>query len=107
MKPARTKQIARAIAPYLATIVSVSLAVTLRVEHSCSDAQGPASPTFTPPGARTSAMVTPSMIRSGARNGAAPALNARAYASCASETWTVKLLPGASPGDVRRIPPPP
>ena len=63
MKPARTNQIARAIAPYIATILSVSLAVTLRVEHSCSDAQGPERPTFTPPGARTSAMVTPSMIR--------------------------------------------
>src|SRR5580765_5398365 len=99
MQSTRTNQIARTIAPYVATILSVSLAVTLRVEHSCSD-QGPDKPTFTPPGARTSAMVTPSMIRCGARNGAAPALNARAYASCASETWTVKLLPGASPGEV-------
>jgi hypothetical protein len=37
MKPTRTNQLARAIAPYVATILSISLAVTLRVEHSCSE----------------------------------------------------------------------
>lgn len=36
MRATNTTQLARAIAPYVATIVSVSLAVTLRVEHSCS-----------------------------------------------------------------------
>ncbi len=36
MRPTNTTQLARAIAPYVATIVSVSLAVTLRVEHPCS-----------------------------------------------------------------------
>lgn len=36
MRSTTTTQLARAIAPYVATIVSVSLAVTLRVEHSCS-----------------------------------------------------------------------
>ncbi|HEV7389256.1 MAG TPA: hypothetical protein VGN73_11655 [Gemmatimonadaceae bacterium] len=37
MKPTNTNQLARVIAPYVATtIVSLSLAVTLRVEHSCS-----------------------------------------------------------------------
>lgn len=37
MKPSRTNQLARAIAPYVATILSISLAVTLRVERSCSN----------------------------------------------------------------------
>lgn len=36
MRGTNTTRLARAIAPYVATIVSVSLAVTLRVEHSCS-----------------------------------------------------------------------
>jgi len=36
MRATKTTQLARAIAPYVATIVSVSLAVTLRVEHACS-----------------------------------------------------------------------
>ena len=40
MRPTNTTQLARAIAPYVATIVSVSLAVTLRVEHSCSAKPG-------------------------------------------------------------------
>jgi hypothetical protein len=34
--------IARGIMPYVATILSVSLAVTLRVEHGCSDKPSPA-----------------------------------------------------------------
>ncbi len=36
-EPTRNK-IARGILPYAATILSISLAVTLRVEHACSDA---------------------------------------------------------------------
>jgi|1185.fasta_scaffold2027434_2 hypothetical protein len=43
MKPARTNELARAIAPYVATILSISLAVTLRVQHSCSDSPVPAT----------------------------------------------------------------
>jgi hypothetical protein len=43
MKPTRTNQIARAIAPYVATILSISLAVTLRVEHACSDSRAGAT----------------------------------------------------------------
>lgn len=50
MKPTNTNQLARAIAPYVATIVSLSLAVTLRVEHSCS---GKPSGTANPSGTAT------------------------------------------------------
>jgi hypothetical protein len=54
MKPTTTNQLARAIAPYVATILSVSLAVTLRVEHSCSN--GPVRATEpTSPGVMTGA----------------------------------------------------
>jgi hypothetical protein len=34
--------IARGIMPYVATILSISLALTLRVEHACSDKPSPA-----------------------------------------------------------------
>lgn len=37
MKNNRTNQIARGLLPYLTMILSMSLAVTLRVERSCSD----------------------------------------------------------------------
>jgi hypothetical protein len=54
MKQSTTNQLARAIAPYVATILSISLAVTLRVEHSCSD--GPVRVTEpTSPGVATGA----------------------------------------------------
>src|SRR3954470_12979314 len=36
MKRITNHQVARQLLPYLATILSASLAVTLRVEHSCS-----------------------------------------------------------------------
>ena len=35
-------QIARGILPYAATILSLSLAVTLRIEHACTDNTSPA-----------------------------------------------------------------
>jgi hypothetical protein len=37
MKETTKGQIARGILPSVATILSISLAVTLRVEHACSD----------------------------------------------------------------------
>jgi hypothetical protein len=37
MKTTTKGQIARGILPYVATILSISLAVTLRVEHACTD----------------------------------------------------------------------
>jgi hypothetical protein len=48
MKPTRTNQLARALVPYVATILSMSLAVTLRVEHSCSDSPPPAADPILP-----------------------------------------------------------
>jgi hypothetical protein len=45
MNSAKT-QIARGVFPYVATILSLSLAVTLRIEHSCSARPEPAQ---TPP----------------------------------------------------------
>src|ERR1051325_4213761 len=71
------------------------------------DSYGPENPTRTPPGARTTAIVTPSIIRVGGIIGSAPSVNACAYASCVSATCTVKLLPGDSAGSSPRIPPPP
>lgn len=37
-----SNQVARGLLPYVATILSLSLAVTLRVEHSCSERPVPA-----------------------------------------------------------------
>ena len=41
MKETTKAQIARGILPSVATILSISLAVTLRVEHACSDNSSP------------------------------------------------------------------
>ncbi|PYO49047.1 MAG: hypothetical protein DMD72_06015 [Gemmatimonadetes bacterium] len=41
MNEATKKQLVRGILPYAATILSLSLAVTLRIEHSCSDPTHP------------------------------------------------------------------
>ncbi|MFL5553796.1 MAG: hypothetical protein ACJ770_13440 [Gemmatimonadaceae bacterium] len=78
--------------PGAATLLTLSLAITLRVERSCSDQPhvdtqptlhlpypypemfaiyGPEKPTGTPPGARTIAIVTPSIIRVGGIIGSA------------------------------------
>lgn len=43
MKQTRANQIARGLLPYAATILSLSAAITLRVEHSCSESSAPAS----------------------------------------------------------------
>ena len=40
MKGLPKNNIARGILPYAATILSISLAVTLRVEHACSNNEG-------------------------------------------------------------------
>src|SRR5438034_1368832 len=68
---------------------------------------GPAKPTGTPPGARTTAMVTPGITWVGGSISSAPARRAVSKAARAFATWTEKLLPGASDGLVLRIPPPP
>src|SRR2546428_13204423 len=68
---------------------------------------GPAKPTGTPPGARTMAMVTPSITRSGGSIATAPSRSAFSNAARASATCTEKLLPGGSDGLILRIPPPP
>ena len=47
MRGASKNQIMRGLVPWAATILSMSLAVTLRVEHACSGAVSPA-PTITP-----------------------------------------------------------
>ena len=44
MKNNRSNQIARGLLPYLTMILSMSLAVTLRVEHSCSAGQSYGAP---------------------------------------------------------------
>ena len=41
MRDFRKNKIARGILPYAATILSISLAVTLRVEHACTDNPSP------------------------------------------------------------------
>ena len=41
MRGLTKSQTARGILPYLATILSISLAVTLRVERACSDSSSP------------------------------------------------------------------
>ena len=43
MKGLTRKATARGLLPYVATILSISLAVTLRVEHACSDSSVPAT----------------------------------------------------------------
>jgi len=42
MRESTKNQIARSILPYAATLLSLSLAVTLRVEHSCIESPAPA-----------------------------------------------------------------
>ena len=44
-----SSQVARGLLPYVATILSLSLAVTLRVEHSCSERPVPAGTPLTQP----------------------------------------------------------
>ena len=44
MKSNKTNQIARGLLPYLTMILSMSLAVTLRVERSCSGEQSYGAP---------------------------------------------------------------
>lgn len=67
---------------YATTALTVSLLVTLRVETPCSTPSGaatgygPENPTRTPPGARTTAIVTPSMILVGGIIGSAPSVSA-------------------------------
>src|SRR5439155_16945499 len=73
----------------------------------CTSDYGPDRPTGTPPGARTTAIVTPSMTRVGCIIASAPSRSALSKASRQSATCTVKLLPGGSDGVVCRIPPPP
>src|SRR5687768_5511114 len=68
---------------------------------------GPDNPIGTPPGARTTAMVTPGITRVGGTISSAPSRSAFSKAARVSATWTEKLLPGASEGFVLRIPPPP
>ena len=68
---------------------------------------GPENPTGTPPGARTTAIVTPGMMGVGATTASAPSRRAASNEARASATCTVKLLPGVSDGLVCRIPPPP
>ena len=41
MRGLTRNQTAREILPYIATILSISLAVTLRIEHACSDGSTP------------------------------------------------------------------
>lgn len=47
MRGASKNQIVRGLVPWAATILSMSLAVTLRVEHACSGVVSPA-PTIAP-----------------------------------------------------------
>src|SRR4029453_18677944 len=68
---------------------------------------GPEKPIGTPPGARTRAIVTPSVTRSGGNIASAPACSAFSNAARASATWTYGTLPGTSGGLFERIPPPP
>jgi hypothetical protein len=68
---------------------------------------GPEKPIWTPPGARTRAMVTPSIIRVGAITSCAPSRNAFSKASRVSSTCTYGVLLGSSGGLIGRIPPPP
>jgi len=48
MRELTRNKIARGILPYAATILSISLAVTLRVEHACTDNPSPVKES-TPP----------------------------------------------------------
>ena len=41
MKGLTKRSVARGILPYATTILSISLAATLRVEHACSDGERP------------------------------------------------------------------
>src|SRR5829696_7957980 len=68
---------------------------------------GPEKPIWTPPGARTIAVVTPSITRVGGNTSSAPSRNAFSKASRVSSTWTYGVLLGTSGGLVGRIPPPP
>src|SRR5450830_307770 len=68
-----------------------------RVQLECPD-YGPERPTGTPPGARTTAMVTPSITRVGGTISSAPSRMASSKAARRSATWTVNVLPGASDG---------
>src|SRR5262249_1303757 len=68
---------------------------------------GPQNPISTPRGARTVATRTPSITVSGAFTDSAPAATAALCAASAFSTCTVGVDPGASPGAVGRIPPPP
>jgi len=68
---------------------------------------GPEKPTGTPPGSRTTAIVTPFITRVGGTISSAPSRSASSKAALVSATWTEKLLPGASDELIARIPPPP
>ena len=78
-----------------------------RNSSTFSSDYGPEKPTGTPPGARTTAIVTPGMMGVGGTIASAPSRNAFSNEARVSATCTVKLLPGASAGLVGRIPPPP
>jgi hypothetical protein len=48
MRESTKSKIARGILPYAATIASISLAVTLRVEHACTENSTPTNDSRTP-----------------------------------------------------------
>lgn len=82
MKRTTNGQIARAMLPYATTILSLSLAVTLRIERSCSDGSTPASGSPPP-------VIYPyaEIVASGAE------------ASSRIPRWPAAMLPECSPDD--------
>src|ERR1700682_6396861 len=68
---------------------------------------GPDNPIGTPPGARTTAIVTPGITCVGGTIASAPSRSAFSNDARVSATCTLKLLPGVSDWLIGRIPPPP